>query len=141
MLMPRLESFCRRRRSRGLKAAYREDDKNIAGRSPLRLATFSLPTHREVVAAASRISALGAPHPQEAPGSRASHAACLHSTPPRLRESINTHQYSHKPRMAAKIHCTQSNRFLFSAPSRNARQQRNRQRRENCCRLNSSTNR
>src|SRR5271155_1524763 len=34
----------------------------IAGRSPLRLATFSLPTHREVVAAASRISALGAPH-------------------------------------------------------------------------------
>src|SRR5260370_30627133 len=30
----------------------------IAGRSPLRLATFSLPTHREVVAAAFRISAL-----------------------------------------------------------------------------------
>jgi hypothetical protein len=38
--------------------------KVIAGRSPLRLATFSLPTHREVVAAASRISALGAPQPQ-----------------------------------------------------------------------------
>jgi hypothetical protein len=30
----------------------------IAGRSQLRLTTFSLPTHREVVAAASRISAL-----------------------------------------------------------------------------------
>src|SRR5690349_7274966 len=33
----------------------------IAGRSPLRLATFSLPTHREVVAAAFRISALVPP--------------------------------------------------------------------------------
>ena len=31
----------------------------IAGRAPLRLATFSLPTHREVVAAALRMSALG----------------------------------------------------------------------------------
>jgi hypothetical protein len=41
--------------------------KVIAGRSPLRLATFSLPTHREVVAAASRISALGAPQPQNPP--------------------------------------------------------------------------
>jgi hypothetical protein len=63
---------------------YKND---VAGRSQLRLATFSLPTHREVVAAAFRISALGAP--DEAPGSRAFHAACLHSTPPRLRESIN----------------------------------------------------
>jgi hypothetical protein len=62
---------------------YKND---VAGRSQLRLATFSLPTHREVVAAAFRISALGAP--EEAPGSRAFHAACLHSTPPRLRESI-----------------------------------------------------
>jgi hypothetical protein len=34
----------------------------IAGRSQLRLATLSLPTHREVVAAAFRISALDAPH-------------------------------------------------------------------------------
>jgi hypothetical protein len=34
----------------------------IAGRSPLRLATFSLPTHREVVAAAFRISALVPPN-------------------------------------------------------------------------------
>src|SRR5947208_6265235 len=59
----------------------------IAGRSQLRLATFSLPTHREVVAAASRISALGAPHTLEVPGSRAFHAACLHSTPPRYRIS------------------------------------------------------
>jgi hypothetical protein len=33
----------------------------IAGRSQLRRATLSLPTHREVVAAAFRISALGAP--------------------------------------------------------------------------------
>src|SRR5215471_4048346 len=34
----------------------------IAGRSPLRLATLSLPTHREVVAAAFRISALVPPN-------------------------------------------------------------------------------
>jgi hypothetical protein len=39
----------------------------IAGRSPLRLATLSLPTHREVVAAALRISALGAPQFKRAP--------------------------------------------------------------------------
>jgi hypothetical protein len=42
----------------------------IAGRSPLRLATLSLPTHREVVAAAFWISACGAPH-RGTPGSRA----------------------------------------------------------------------
>jgi hypothetical protein len=44
---------------------------------------YSLPTHREVVAAALRISALGAPHSKKPPGSRAFRAACLHSTPPR----------------------------------------------------------
>ncbi len=52
-------------------------NEGIAGRSQLRLATFSLPTHREVVAAAFRISALGAPY-KGAPGSRAFPAACLH---------------------------------------------------------------
>jgi hypothetical protein len=56
----------------------------IAGRSQLRRATLSLPTHREVVAAAFRISALVAPHSKEPPGSRAFPAACLHSTPPRF---------------------------------------------------------
>ena len=58
----------------------------IAGRSQLRLATLSLPTHREVVAAAFRISALDAPL-KRAPGSRAFRAACLHSTPPRSNDS------------------------------------------------------
>jgi hypothetical protein len=63
----------------------------IAGRSQLRLATLSLPTHREVVAAAFRISALGTPI-KRAPGSRAFLAACLHSTPPRSNESVTDDQ-------------------------------------------------
>jgi hypothetical protein len=49
---------------------------------------FSLPTHREVVAAASRISALGAPHTFiRSPRLPCVPAACLHSTPPRYRIS------------------------------------------------------
>ena len=56
----------------------------IAGRSQLRRATLSLPTHREVVAAAFRISALGAPQLKEPPAPVRFHAACLHSTPPRF---------------------------------------------------------
>src|ERR1700693_3575892 len=43
--------------SRGTRG--RRDRAYLAGRAPLRLATFALPTHREVVAAALRISALG----------------------------------------------------------------------------------
>ena len=70
--------------------SFREDI--IAGRSQLRLTTLSLPTHREVVVAAFRISALGAPHLTEPPGSRAFPAACLHSTPPRSNESITDGQ-------------------------------------------------
>jgi hypothetical protein len=42
-------------------ARMRTNDKVIAGRSPLRLTTFSLPTHREVVAAAFGFPLLGAP--------------------------------------------------------------------------------
>ena len=72
---------------RGIVLTIPNCKEEIAGRSQLRLATFLLPTHREVVAAAFRISALGAPT-QEAPGSRAFHAACLHSTPPRLRINL-----------------------------------------------------
>jgi hypothetical protein len=67
----------------------------IAGRSQLRRATLSLPTHREVVAAAFRISALGAPF-KRAPGSRAFPAACLHSTPPRF-DSLPFEEL-HKPK-------------------------------------------
>jgi hypothetical protein len=39
----------------------------LAGRSPLRLATFLLPTHREVVAAVNRITALSPPPGPPAP--------------------------------------------------------------------------
>jgi hypothetical protein len=56
-----------RARARGQRRWVSRADKTIAGRSPLRLATFSLPTHREVVAAASRISASGVPYPQDPP--------------------------------------------------------------------------
>ena len=42
-----------------------------------------LPTHREVMAAAYRMSALGIAPRGDSPGSRAL-AACLHSTPPRV---------------------------------------------------------
>ena len=58
----------------------------IAGRSPLRLATFSLPTHREVVAAAFRISALGAPL-QRSP--RLPCVPCCVSAFPRRRDQTN----------------------------------------------------
>jgi hypothetical protein len=51
---------------------------------------LSLPTHREVVAAAFRISALVAPHSKEPPGSRAFPAACLHSTPGGGKDSVAT---------------------------------------------------
>jgi hypothetical protein len=57
---------------------------------------FVATTHREVVAAAFRISALGAPHSKEPPGSRAFPAACLHSTPPRFR--LLTFEELHKTR-------------------------------------------
>jgi hypothetical protein len=57
----------------------------IAGRSQLRRATLSLPTHREVVAAAFRISALGAPHSKEPPAPvRSLLRVCI----PRRRDSI-----------------------------------------------------
>src|SRR5215469_14818389 len=59
----------------------------IAGRSPLRLATLSLPTHREVVAAAFRISALVPPDLNEPPAPvRSLLRVCI----PRRRDSIIT---------------------------------------------------
>ena len=61
---------------------YKND---IAGRSPLRLATFSLPTHREVVAAAFRISALGAPQKKPPAPVRSMLRVCI----PRRRDYAN----------------------------------------------------
>jgi hypothetical protein len=72
------------------------------GRSQLRRATLSLPTHREVVAAAFRISALGAPHSKEPSGSRTFPAARLHSTPPRFR--LLTFEELHKPEAVTNPH-------------------------------------
>jgi|ERR1700722_15970969 len=74
----------------------RRSSAKIAGRAPLRLATFSLPTHREVVAAASRIAAFGAPQSPSHPGSRAFHAACLRSTPPRLQTHLSADKIRYK---------------------------------------------
>ena len=63
---------------------YKND---IAGRSPLRLATFSLPTHREVVAAAFRISALGAPQKKPPAPVRSMLRVCI----PRRRDYESTY--------------------------------------------------
>jgi hypothetical protein len=63
----------------------------IAGRSQLRLATFLLPTHREVVAAAFGFP-LWLPHFKRAPRLPCVPAACLHSPPPRSNESITHDQ-------------------------------------------------
>src|SRR5207302_7552788 len=57
-------------------------ESDLAGRSPLRLATFSLPTHREVVAVVLSDYRSWA-SPRLSPGSRAFYTACLRSTPPR----------------------------------------------------------
>jgi hypothetical protein len=58
----------------------------IAGRSQLRLATLSLPTHREVVAAAFRISALVAPFQKSPPAPvRSLLRVCI----PRRRDQTN----------------------------------------------------
>jgi len=60
-------------------------DEMIAGRSQLRLATLSLPTHREVVAAAFRISALVAPIKRAPAPVRAVLRVCI----PRRRDQTN----------------------------------------------------
>ena len=59
-------------------------ESNLAGRSPLRLATFSLPTHREVVAVVLSDYRFGlAPRPSPAPV-RSIPRVCI----PRRRELI-----------------------------------------------------
>ena len=70
---------------------------------------FSLPTHREVVTAALRISALGAPHSKKPPGSRAFRAACLLSTPPRHPNQFIAARGLHKDGRSTKRYlCTHS---------------------------------
>ena len=73
----------------------------IAGRSPLRRATLSVPTHREVVAAAFRISALVPPIQKSPPAPvRSLLRVCI----PRRRDSIITFGELHETEAVTSPH-------------------------------------